>query len=98
MKEFLKPKKSKILIFAIFLFIILLYYINREISVSYCPTIANPFCKTHYTLPWEKPCSGTCGEPDLLTSIIIEIFYPLFIVISYIISCLIVWIYNKVKK
>jgi hypothetical protein len=49
-------------------------------------------------MPWEDPCSGHCSKPSLLNSIIIEIYYPLFIIASYIISCLIVWLYDKKKK
>lgn len=93
-KHFLKPGWRKIVIFTIFLF----YILNRILSVNYCPTNAIPWCDISYTMPWENPCSGHCAKPDLLTSIIIEIYYPLFTIVSYIISCLIVWIYDKFRK
>jgi len=57
-------------------------------------------CNDNYTLPWNS--ISFCGKPDFLTSILIEIFNPLIfvfaIIASYLLSCLIVWIYDKLRK
>jgi hypothetical protein len=60
-------------------------------------------CDTCYSLPWEQcPCDRYCGKPDTITSIMIAIYSPLFtiaiLIIPYLLSCLIVWVYDKYRK
>ena len=65
-------------------------------------SIAVNSCETCYSLPWEQcQCDMHCGKPDTITSIMIEIYPLLFtlgiLIVPYIFSCLIVWIYDKIK-
>ena len=111
LKKFLKPSKRKIALTACIFFIIffaegLWFTYNTGIFGFFCSI---PSCNNNelYSLPWEPyllpfaPCGYHCGHPDFLTSIIIEIYWPLYIIghilISYLLSCLIVWIYDKIK-
>jgi hypothetical protein len=98
-KEFLKPDWRKIaLTIIIFLFFIGYWVYNFFVGIfGWCEP-----CNHEYYLPWESGACGHCGYPDLLTYILIEIYWPLAIIIalfiSYLLSCLIVWIYDKFRK
>jgi hypothetical protein len=102
-KQFLKPDRRKIVIFVIINIILLIPLIS--FSCIFCQATAPVDIlmkcgNDHYNLPWET--SVYCGKPYKLTSILIAIYYPsIFIatlIITYLLSCLIVWIYDKVKK
>jgi len=60
-------------------------------------------CNTCYSLPWEQcQCNTHCGKPDTITSIMIAIYRPLFIIgiliVTYLFSCFVIWIYDKFRK
>lgn len=88
-KEFLKPDFKKIIIFAII--IILLFLLSITIYRSY-PS-------TGYPLPIQKVVSlGEPGRPVMLTAEYDYINILINLVIWYLISCVIIFIYNKYKK
>jgi len=100
-KQFLKPENRKTAIF----FIMLLLYSSAffMINGSFCgpPSVSEQKCSHYYAKYWIDPCPVYCGEPDFLTSLINTIYYPLWligIIILYLLSCLIVWIYDKFRK
>jgi hypothetical protein len=102
-KQFLKPDWRKILIFVIMIVIYLFEFLVA--NASFCgPQViitSRQNCSHYYTKYWVSPCSLFCGEPDFLTSLINTIYYPLWligIIILYLLSCLIVWIYDKSRK
>jgi hypothetical protein len=109
-KQFLKPERRKIMTTIIITLLFIGYWLYVWFSGHGCTLWTGPLeklCEPLYSLPWEGSCPPYhCGKPDFLTSIAIEIYFPLFYlwilisisVIPYIISCLIVWIYDKVKK
>jgi hypothetical protein len=60
-------------------------------------------CYICYSLPWEQcQCDNHCGKPDATTSIMIAVYPPLFtigfLITPYLISCFIVWLYDKFRK
>ena len=84
MKEFLKPTIGKIIIVLI-LFIIFEYFFVYPASVMSGIT----FCK--------MAPGGSCPEPYFpwVTFIIVSL---ISLLISYLISCISIWIYSKLKK
>lgn len=106
-KQFLKLNRRKVfltIIILLILFPIEIWYLfgfgpggtmlcGTALPIS--ESTSNPiYNEESYSLPWER-CSQS-GYPDLLTSILIVIFWPLFIignfVISYLLTCFIAWI------
>jgi len=87
-KEFLKPTKEKIILSVatiLVLFFSAPYIINENIlAIIYIPIIASGFLLA--------TCAGDVCSGSVELSTITTIIY------AYFISCLIVWIYNKVKK
>lgn len=109
---FIKPNKKKIVIGAILSFILILFlFTNFTNFLTGMGFLSYYRCGTDcpypsYSLPLEK-CSCHTGEPDILASIIIALdpfiifisFVTSFIIIPYLLSCLLVWIfYNNEKK
>jgi len=105
---FLKPDKKRVVITVILSIILFIYSLST--MVVFCPlsrSVTEKPCDSYYSLPWEGPCPRDyCGRSDALTSIMIAV-YPLvnlmggvmsFIVTPYFLSCLIFWIYDKIKK
>jgi di/tricarboxylate transporter len=103
-KQFLKPDGNKVAITAII--VIILFLVEGFIiflNTCFCPYVPSICQGNSYYLPWEYCCPETyCGKPDLLTSIMIAIYYSSIIagtlMISYFLSCLLVWIYDKIGK
>jgi hypothetical protein len=103
-KEFLKPNGNKVAISVIIS--IVLFLIEGFIiffNTCFCPFIPSTCQEDSYYLPWDYCCPETyCGKPNLLTSVMIEIYYPSIVIgtllVSYFISCLIVWTCKFKKK
>jgi hypothetical protein len=106
--SFLKPDKKRILITVILSIILFTYsFVSMVMFCSLSRSTTEKPCDSYYSLPWEGPCPRIyCGRPDSLTSIMIAV-YPLinfigeimsFIITPYFLSCLIFWVYDKIKK
>jgi hypothetical protein len=105
LKQFLKPDNRKKIIFVI----LFLLYSSAffTFNSSFCgpaplsgPMFSEQNCSHHYEKYW-MPCNLYCGEPDLLTSIINAVYYPLWLIgifIIYLISCFLVWLYDRFKN
>jgi len=85
LKQFLKPDWRKIITFVI-LFVVSLYYTYYEA----CPELCYP------TRGLPLPIQGA-GYTKAISNLLI-IFLMIDLIFWYFISCLIVWIYDKVKK
>jgi hypothetical protein len=97
LKQFLKPNLKKIIIFVIFLIILFQYFPLP--STSLCEKIVCPD-NQYYHVSWEPGCLR-CGDiswnEQLLSTYYYQIMFTSFVIL-YLLSSLIVWIYDKVRK
>jgi len=99
-EKFLKPDWQKIVIFGIFF--ILIFFIPFNCHYIALPTPVGVeggsvnFCTSIYQYDMESVIC--CLRP--ISAVIETLSYQLIpiIIFSYLLSCLIVWIYDKVKK
>ena len=92
-KQFLKPEWRKIVLFVI-IFILLFYSETVCRPIYFKTTTRHDFTGTSESSEgWKYPCG-------FLSQITIDTTTYLFLslLISYLLSCLIVWVYGKVKK
>ena len=94
MKEFLRPTKVKIILFIVLL-LISLYILFFRITPLYTPDVEN----YNYNNPWYVfifllPMIALVGATNIIQ---FYIFLVLEILYLYLISCLIIYIYNKMK-
>ena len=101
-KEFFWPYKNKIKVFVIPLIPIIFFGFTtywhlcffEYVSESVCSPIIAPFIifsPTGFIISYFVP---SCALSDLCWYLASFIFYPVW----YLLSCLIIWIYDKVKK
>jgi Sec-independent protein secretion pathway component TatC len=93
-RELLKPDWRKVIIFILFLipFSLMFFISNQgeENLVDKC---------MYYTIPLSCPSWQGCMEEHyFMCSILLMAFFITPLIILYIFSCLIVWIYDKRKK
>jgi len=99
LKEFLKPDWRKILVLIIIFFIFYLFNLNKTIAVRQLNTIEGLFSK-FYPLSLVFGRYYICGNEPFVEECF-ELYWINFIITIitvYLISCLIIWIYDKVKK
>jgi len=101
LKQFLKPDRRKIVICII---LIILEFSWMIFYSSYSAT-ANPCCLKNIPEEIREQCvrvNARCGFTDMTFGypeiILLLIFAFVFITTNYLLSCLIVWIYNKLRK
>ncbi len=92
LKEFLKPTIWKVIIFIILL--ILTSVFNYATYCPECTRAAYGFPLALYELPGCKPVSaeGCPGYRVIYSALIVDLIF------WYLVSCLIVWFYDKRKK
>ena len=90
-KQFLKPDRKKIIVFFVFVFIILLYLLFGPIF----PIVGDVLL----SIPLFSLMCPVFGSSNsifcLIQNILVIIIIPLY---WYLLSCLIVWLYDKVRK
>ena len=98
-KQFLKPEWKKIIIFVILLFVAPFPFIRGESMM--CIQMVGADCPLSITTDF------TFGVPIIfhqnqfssatLTNVL-PLFFPIHLIYAYILSCVIVWIYDRVRK
>jgi hypothetical protein len=103
-KEFLIPEWRKIVLTIIFILVFPLQYWNGILCEMCTPEIEPCSCSSFNFGPaiigWYFAWKGNIGGSyamDVLQGIVIQLLL-IGLPISYLLSCLIVWVYDKVKK
>ncbi len=100
-KQFLKLGWKKIALTIIL--IPLTFFVFIFLKEFYCGWLIcqpSPCSGDLYSIPWECGCPICSLEQpiNLYFQTLLIAFYVSFLLLSYLLSCLIVWIYDKVKK
>jgi len=97
-KQFLKPDWRKIVVFVLLVVIFFQYFPLP--SWSLCEEIICPDNKYYY-VSWEYGTCYKCGTISWSEQLLSDYYYPIMFagfMINYLLSCFIVWIYDKLRK
>jgi hypothetical protein len=92
LKQFLKPDWRRIVIFVILILILPIFFINACADIVCLVPIPLSFVLGRAVLVLIRSGERTIITPEMIIYLIIPI------IINYILSCFIIWIYDKVKK
>jgi len=103
LKEFFKPNTKKLIITLVVTVVWILFWrllvSSIEAECKMCPDYWPDNCPggnyvNYLIIP--KICSCCVSSSELYNDYLWNLILPL--IISYLISCIVIWIYNKVKK
>jgi hypothetical protein len=94
LKQFLKPDWRKIVIMLIFLGLSFLYY--HEVGATNVIMVNHGAPLNYFEIAYIRNSGGVEGLPPTFEIIYFGLIIDL--IIWYILSCFIVWIYDKIKK
>jgi hypothetical protein len=101
-KKFFKPTASKIIICILLIIFIITLWVSLYAITNYRPTApVSPelYCRDLYNTTVDiNSCIREFQLETQNEQLLVKIEMIIILLISYLISCSIIWIYNKVKK
>ena len=98
-KDFLKPDWKRILLFVVLLFVAPFPFIRAEAMT--CIQMVGADCPLLLTTDFTFGIPVIFHRNDFssaITNNVLPLFFPIHLIYAYLLSCLIIWIYDKVRK